>query len=240
MKVNTNNPEIRERRLENQLIILENLEELFGLPHQDRLDSIREDLFTGIDNVRGDKPREFRSVNLKFDAPEGNRVYEYQVATTWLIDALHRELDTNSDPITQTMRVFRFSSIQFSLGVTVHPYRDGNSQTHRINCLSHLRENCVDLRDATLTLKREYGRLFIPALDKTRLMRLQKNENGKLYSRIHSYLDLMLFSEVGRSLCEEYIQFGNKCEYPGMSVYEILAIESFDKANDALIRDIEI
>lgn len=143
----TGDPDIRKERALAEENLYPHLAEVFtDKSLVERITGVREYIFGRYGDVKGDsvtrvRDRDVYSKGFIFIPPEevGARFFPALVKR---IDALYDYvLDQNQDEQgNQFDRLVRFSSIVYSLGVTLHPYVDANGQTFRITALSYLSE----------------------------------------------------------------------------------------------------
>lgn len=145
----TDTTDIRLERLQKEEDMYINLGEYMkGKSIVERITEIRETVFGDFGDVKGDKVTKVREGNVEaggflfvpLDNEGSMRLFG---DLTKQIDRLYEYLIKDSEERVDTIefdKVVRFSSIVYSLGVTLHPYIDGNGQTFRIAAISYISE----------------------------------------------------------------------------------------------------
>ena len=159
---NTESPESRELRYKGQL----NAEKAIRSGHFDgrslqyRLfggkekPGIREMIFEHFDHVKSVDINSIRPYDTKktvgllfpreFKFPSWMILKSYLYGTNTLVSDVYRELKSYSDEfggkLPDEKAALRLASVVYSLGVTIHPFPDGNGQTYRTTALSYLAE----------------------------------------------------------------------------------------------------
>lgn len=113
----------------------------------ERITEIREMLFDRYENIKGDvitkvRDKDVHAGGFRFITLDETNIRLFGDLTK-RIDRLYEYLIKDSEEGGDTIefdKVVRFSSIVYSLGVTLHPYIDGNGQTFRIAAVSYISE----------------------------------------------------------------------------------------------------
>ena len=139
---------IREERAQSEWDLYRKLAEEFDDKSLvERVTEIREYIFDKYGNIKGDpvvriRDRNVYSGNFSFiDHEELGPKYFPELVKK--IDLLYEYIyDTKeSFNISDNFdRLLRFASVVYSLGITIHPYIDGNGQTFRITAMTYLSE----------------------------------------------------------------------------------------------------
>ncbi len=143
----TDAPDIRNERTLSEEALYRHLAEKFkDKSLVERITEIREHIFGQYGDVKGDPVTQVRGSKVRAGQFEFIPYEEvgprYFPALIKRIDALYdylletEELDQGK----QLDRLIRFAAVVYSLGITVHPYKDANGQTFRITSLSYLSE----------------------------------------------------------------------------------------------------
>ena len=146
-QIDTDSPEIREERVKAEEDIYSKISELFRDKSLiERTTEVREHIFRGYNNVKGDpitriREDEVRAGSFRF-IPPIEMAQKYFPALVKRIDKLYDHVleDTDITEGEKLDRLLRFSAVVYSLGITLHPYVDGNGQTFRLTALSYLSE----------------------------------------------------------------------------------------------------
>ena len=156
--VDTDTPEIRETRLENQVTLEREMHVLYGLPTEQRVLETRRRIFDGIANVKGDSPLALRQNNvrvgeIKYPSAEISATELYPRFCS-LMDEIMGEIGAQTLPNPELVAL-RFAGVMYSMGIMIHPFRDGNGQTFRIMATSYLHEISSSFKDSFLPARRE-------------------------------------------------------------------------------------
>ena len=142
--VDTNRPDIRQQRIKNQKELEPLLSRMEDMSAVERMTLIRERLFGGFGNVRGDYPTRIRESEVASRTtlyPESKHVGEILFpAYIKVIDQLYDKVLEIKDENLRDTAVVRLASVAYTLGITIHPYKDGNGQTLRMLALSYIQE----------------------------------------------------------------------------------------------------
>lgn len=142
-KIDTDDPEIRSKRIDNQIALQKDMSELYGHSLHDRITKIRQQIFKGIPNVQGNLVDVYRQVEVGtpgIDVYVGeSRIDLYMSNLAQIIDsaayALKELPDGQRVPAAQ-----RLGSVLYTLALPIHPFLDGNGQTFRVAVESYLHE----------------------------------------------------------------------------------------------------
>ena len=159
---NTESPESRELRYKGQLKAEEaiRLGRFDGRSLQYRLFGsrenmgIREMIFEHFDHVKNVDVNSIRPYDTKktvgvlfpreFKFPSWLVLKNYMYGTNTLVDGVFHELESYLDEsggkLPDPKAALRLASVVYSLGITMHPFPDGNGQTYRTTALSYLAE----------------------------------------------------------------------------------------------------
>lgn len=146
-EIDTDDPESRALRIENQRTLESGLEQTFGLPFTERLYVVRKALFSGLPHIRRHEATELRRTDLmrgpfsNFASSEFVRD-RFMPQFAQLVDEMAEEIkNMDGDKIDAALNL---ASVIYTLGTPIHPYPDGNGQTLRLIALSYLHELAPD------------------------------------------------------------------------------------------------
>lgn len=156
ISINTDTPAIREQRIINQNDLEQRLDSTFGLSFSARTTLIRNEIFKGVSNVRGDKVDHIRTNSVgnllgsAFTSSEqvGKR---FLPALDETMNDLYQRIQ-KLPPAQRADAALNLVTVMYSLIIPIHPYSDGNGQTFREVALSYLHELGND----------RFGNLFFP------------------------------------------------------------------------------
>lgn len=146
--VDSDDPEIRAQRVENQHTLENHLEETFELPLVERMRHVRVGLFNGIPDVRGESNVDLReqdlhrSLYLNYASAEMMKNH-FLPPFARVINELTEEIKVMGG-VDREEAAVRLGSVIYTLGIPLHPYADGNGQTLRMLALSYLHELAPD------------------------------------------------------------------------------------------------
>lgn len=156
-------------------------------------------LFGKFENVKGDKPTEFRRVSTykyvwgitetgilpkKLDFPAAEEIKWYSELLEITIREVVRDCDIESDK----NKAERLASLVFGLGTIIHPYIDGNGQTMKSVALSYLDEYAPET----------YGDAHFPERQNkadTRTIRMKKVAGITKHNKRKPSIDEMVMSD---------------------------------------------
>ncbi len=149
--VDTDDPEVRTKRIANQRELEEHMVDTYGLPFLQRIKKIREGIFKDIPNVRGEDINALRNIDMEFDSNIPSSHIEnvfcnpdfmrerYLPEFSQMVDTVYSQIQ-NLEPSQRADAAIRLVSFLYTTNVVLHPYRDGNGQGGKLTALSYLHE----------------------------------------------------------------------------------------------------
>jgi fido (protein-threonine AMPylation protein) len=159
----TGTEESRRQRELNEYAMESLLSQMAEMSSIERLTLIREQVFKGFDNVKGDIATKVRSVPVTrggSDKYPNELIMATELFPNFIkrVDEMYDAVKNIPDPKQRSESAIRLAAFIYNTGMATHPYRDGNGQTIRQLALSYIQELDPTSRNKFLPMRKESER----------------------------------------------------------------------------------